>query len=136
MPDNYFYDTDTYSLAEQLTYRQHSTNYSRNKEYTVQTDYTHPFTIKGQRDTTNIKLEIGLKGILRDIGSEYRVEESLDGVGELIPNPTLSNDFNYKQQVTSGYTSFRLDTKSKWGLNIGARLEHTDIKGDFVTTQT
>ncbi|PSR53316.1 TonB-dependent receptor [Adhaeribacter arboris] len=136
MPDNYFYDTDSYSLAEQLTYRQHSTNYSRNKEYTVQTDYTHPFTVKGAHDTTSIKLEVGVKGILRDIGSEYRVAESLDGAGELIPNPSQSNDFNYKQQVTSGYTSVRLDTKRKWGLNIGARLEHTDIKGDFVTTQT
>lgn len=136
MPDNYFYDTDSYSMAEQLTYRQHSSNYSRNKEYTVQTDYTHPFTLKGRRDTTSIKLEIGAKGILRDIGSEYRVEESQNGEGELVPNPILSNDFNYKQQVTSGYTALRLDTKRKWSLNIGARLEHTDIKGDFVSTQT
>ncbi len=136
MPDNYFYDTDTYSLAEQLTYRQHSSNFSRNKEYTVQTDYTHPFTIKSRSDTASVKLEIGAKGILRDIGSEYRVEESVDGAGELIPNPALSNDFNYKQQVTSGYTALRVDTKRKWGLNIGARLEHTDIDGDFVTTQT
>ncbi|RDC63470.1 TonB-dependent receptor domain-containing protein [Adhaeribacter pallidiroseus] len=136
MPDNYFYDTDSYSMAELLTYRQHSSNYSRNKEYTVQTDYTHPFTLKSRRDTASIKLEVGAKGILRDIGSEYRVEESVDGAGELIPNPLLSNDFNYKQQVTSGYTALRVDTKRKWGLNIGARLEHTDIEGDFVTNQT
>jgi outer membrane receptor protein involved in Fe transport len=79
---------------------------------------------------------VGAKGILRDIGSEYRVEESIDGAGELIPNPLLSNDFNYKQQVTSGYTALRVDTKRRWGLNIGARFEHTDIKGNFVTNQT
>lgn len=136
MPDNYFYDTDRYNTAEQLIYRQHSTNYSRNKEYTFQTDYTHPFTINGRRDTTTIKLEAGLKGILRDIGSEYRVTQSLDGLGELVLDSTQSNEFNYVQKVYSGYTSLRLDTKRKWSLNAGARFEHTAIQGDFVTTKT
>ena len=136
MPDNYFYDTDTYSLAEQLTFQQRSTNYSRNKEYTVQTDYTHPFTVNGRKDTTNIKIEIGAKGILRDIGSEYRLEEAVNGNGEFIPKPEQSNDFNYQQKVYSGYTALRLDTKRKWSLNLGARLEHTYINGDFVTNQT
>jgi outer membrane receptor protein involved in Fe transport len=135
MPDNYFYDTDRY-IAGEIAYRQHSSNYSRNKEYTFQTDYTHPFTIKSRKDTTSLKLEMGAKAILRDIGSEYRVEESLDGRSELVPDPAQSNDFDYFQRVYSGYTSLRIDTKRKWGLNIGARLEHTDIDGDFVTTQT
>jgi outer membrane receptor for ferrienterochelin and colicin len=138
MPDNYFYNTDRFALSEGGTIlsRQHSANYSRNKEYTVQTDYTHPFTRKGRKDTTDIKLEVGVKTILRDIGSEFRVEESLDGVSPLVPVPALSNDFDYVQQVYSGYTSFRLDTKRKWGLSVGTRLEHTDIDGDFVTTGT
>lgn len=136
MPDNYFYDTDRYAESEVLTYRQHSTNYSSNKEYTFQTDYTHPFTIKGLKDTTNIKLEIGLKGIIRDIGSEYRVTESLNGSSPFVLDSTQSNDFNYIQKVYSGYTSLRLDTKTKWNLTVGARFEHTDINGDFVTTKT
>ncbi|MFD2936576.1 TonB-dependent receptor domain-containing protein [Spirosoma flavum] len=136
MPDNYFYDTDRYSTSELLTYRQHSTNYSRNKEYTFQSDYTHPFTINGKRDTTNIKLEIGAKGILRDIGSEYRVTQSLDGQSALLPDSSQSNDFNYTQRVYSGYTALRIDTKRKWSLNAGARFEHTNISGDFLTTKT
>ena len=136
MPDNYFYDTDRYATSEVILNRQRSTNYSRNKEYTVQTDYTHPFTKKGRRDTLDFKLEIGAKAIARDIGSEYRVEQSVDGSGPLVPDPAQSNDFDYFQQVYSGYASLRLDTKRKWGLNAGARLEHTDIRGNFVTTQT
>lgn len=136
MPDNYFYDTDRYAASEVLTYRQHSTNYSSNKEYTFQTDYTHPFTIKGRKDTTNIKLEVGLKGIIRDIGSEYRVTESLNGSSPFVLDSTQSNDFNYIQKVYSGYTSLRMDTKTKWNLTVGARFEHTDINGDFVTTKT
>jgi len=136
MPDNYFYDTDRYSLSELLTYRQHSTNYSSNKEYTAQADYTHPFTIKRTHDTTNIKLEIGLKAILRDIGSEYRVTQSLDGQSAMLPDSTQSNDFNYIQKVYSSYTSLRVDTKRHWSLNAGARFEHTAIQSDFVTSQT
>ncbi|MDO1445779.1 TonB-dependent receptor [Rhodocytophaga aerolata] len=138
MPDNYFYDTDRFALSvgETILSRQRSNNYSRNKEYTVQTDYTHPFKRNGRKDTTEIKVEVGLKSILRDIGSEFRVEESADGVGPLVPVPAQSNDFNYVQRVYSGYTSLRIDTKRKWGLSIGARLEHTDIDGDFVTTRT
>ncbi|GAB3777848.1 outer membrane beta-barrel family protein [Spirosoma horti] len=136
MPDNYFYDTDRYSLSDLLTYRQHSTNYSSNKEYTAQADYTHPFTINGAHDTTNIKLEVGLKAILRDIGSEYRVTQSLDGRGDLLPDSSQSNDFNYTQRVYSSYTSLRVDNKRQWSLNAGARYEHTAIQSDFVTSQT
>ncbi|MCC9138638.1 TonB-dependent receptor domain-containing protein [Pontibacter silvestris] len=136
MPDNYFYETDTYSGADEITYRQNSSNYSRNKEYTVQTDYVHPFEVKSISDTLSFKLEVGAKAIRRDIGSEYRVEIALNGNGDLEPDPTQSNDFNYFQRVYSGYTSLRMSTKSKWSLNAGARLEHTEIKGDFVSTNT
>ena len=136
MPDNYFYDADRYSTSDLITYRQRSTNYSRNKEYTLQTDYTHPFTLRGPNDTTSIKLEMGAKAILRDIGSEYRVEQSIDGSSKSISDPTQSNDFSYNQQVYSGYTSLRVDTKRKWSINAGARLERTAIQGDFMTTQT
>ncbi|WP_077923183.1 TonB-dependent receptor domain-containing protein [Spirosoma sp. 209] len=138
MPDNYFYDTDRYTLGEneQLSFRQHSTNYSRNKEYTFQADYTYPFLIRTGSDTTQLKLETGLKAIRRDIGSEYRVEESLDGQLPLVPDPRQSNDFDYNQRIVSGYTALRVETKQKWTLNLGARLERTFIDGNFLTTQT
>jgi len=138
MPDNYFYDTDRYTLGEneQLSFRQHSTNYSRNKEYTLQADYTYPFLIRTGSDTAQLKLETGLKAIRRDIGSEYRVEESLDGQLPLVPDPRQSNDFDYNQRIVSGYTALRVETKQKWTLNLGARLERTFIDGNFLTTQT
>lgn len=138
MPDNYFYDTDRYTLneIEQLSFRQRSTNYSRNKEYTLQADYTHPFLLRGHRDTTQLKLELGLKAIRRAIGSEYRVEQSLDGQSPFVTDPAQSNDFEYTQQIVSGYTALRIDIKQKWNLNLGARLERTVIDGTFMTTQT
>ncbi|GAB3642013.1 TonB-dependent receptor [Spirosoma arcticum] len=137
MPDNYFYDSDRYtSSSEVVSYRERSTNYSRNNEFTFQSDYTHPFRAIGRKDTTTFKLEIGAKAILRYIGSEYRVEQSADGGPAFIPAPELSNDFDYTQKVYAAYTSLRMDTRRKWGLNAGARLERTVIQGDFLTTRT
>ncbi|WP_262893206.1 outer membrane beta-barrel family protein, partial [Spirosoma validum] len=139
MPDNYFYHTDRYSSAtladySQLVYRQHSSNYSRNQEYTVQTDYTHPFTRRTRRDTTAIKLDLGAKAILRNIGSEFRVDQSVDGAGELVPVRALSNDFAHRQRVYSGYLALTFSNRHKWNLNTGLRLEQTLIDGDFQTT--
>ncbi|MDB5241546.1 MAG: TonB-dependent receptor [Spirosoma sp.] len=138
MPDNYFYNTDRYTLVEveQLSFRQHSTNYSRNKEYTLQADYTHPFLIRTGQDTTQLKLEMGVKAIRRAIGSEYRIEQSLDGKLLLVADPTQSNDFDYNQQIFSGYTALRVEAKRKWTMNLGARLERTVIDGNFMTTHT
>ncbi|WP_299990771.1 outer membrane beta-barrel family protein [uncultured Pontibacter sp.] len=136
MPDNYEYEAENYTSGDELTFRQQSKNFSRNKEYTLQTDYTHPFKLNGLRDTTSLKLEVGAKAIRRDIGSEFRVLQSLDGVSPLEPDPSQSNDFNYFQRVYSGYTSLHLSTKSKWNIKAGARLEHTDISGDFESTKT
>lgn len=135
MPDNYFYNTDRYE-DEVVIYRDNSTNYSRNREYTIQSDYTHPFTFHGRKDTSTLKLEVGGKTIIRDIGSEYRVEVSPDGQSPLALDPAQSNDFDYVQRVYSGYTSLRFSNNRKWNINAGARLEHTDIDGDFKTTST
>jgi outer membrane receptor protein involved in Fe transport len=138
MPDNYFYDADRFTLEEtaQLIFRQHSTNYSRNKEYTVQADYTYPFQICTARDTTRLKLETGLKAIRRDIGSEYRIEQSVDGRLPFVLDPSQSNDFDYNQQIFAGYGALRMEAQSKWTLNLGARLERTLITGNFMTTST
>jgi outer membrane receptor protein involved in Fe transport len=138
MPDNYFYDADRFTLDEtaQLIFRQHSTNYSRNKEYTLQADYTYPFQIRTARDTTRLKLETGLKAIRRDIGSEYRIEQSVDGRLPFVLDPSQSNDFDYNQQIFAGYGALRIEARSKWTLNLGARLERTLITGNFMTTST
>jgi len=136
MPDNYFYNTDRIASTEDVIYREKSTNYSRNKEYTFQADYTHPFSIRSATDTSTLKLEIGAKAIIRDIGSEVRVEQSPNGTDELIHDPAQDNNFDYTQRVISGYTSLRWSNKKKWSLNAGARLERTSIKGSFTSTGT
>ncbi len=123
--------------SEAPTYLERSANLSRNKEYTLQTDYTHPFRVITKRDTATLKLEVGAKTIRRDIGSEFVIESSATGREvDYQVEPGRSDDFTYNQQVTSGYASIKVETKKKWNLTLGSRLEHTDIRGDFRTTQT
>ena len=138
MPDNYYYTIRQTSMQSEVpTYLERSTNLSRNNEYTFQADYTHPFTARTKHDTLNFKFEAGAKTILRGIGSEFVVEQATTGLdADYMVDPTRSNDFTYDQRVVSGYTSFKMDTKRKWNLTAGARLEHTSIQGDFVSTQS
>lgn len=138
MPDNYYYTIrQTGMQSEVPTYLERSTNLSRNNEYTFQTDYTHPFTARTKHDTLNFKLEAGAKTILRDIGSEFAIEQAVTGLeSDYTLDPTRSNEFTYNQRVVAGYTSLKMDTKRKWNLTAGARVEHTSIEGDFVTTQS
>ncbi|WP_338873830.1 TonB-dependent receptor [Spirosoma sp. SC4-14] len=138
MPDNYYYTiTQTDRQSEVPAYLERSTNLSRNNEYTFQTDYAHPFTTYTKHDTLTIKAEIGAKTILRDIGSEFVIEQALTGKEvDYAVDPTRSNEFTYNQRVMAGYASLKIDTKRKWNLTAGTRLEHTSIDGNFVTTQS
>jgi len=138
MPDNYYYSIrQTGMQSEVPTYLERSTNLSRNNEYTFQADYTHPFTAHTKHDTLGFKLEAGAKTILRGIGSEFSVDQSTTGLeANYTLDPSRSNDFTYDQRVVSGYTSLKMDSKRKWNLTAGARLEHTTIQGDFVSTQS
>lgn len=136
MPDNYFYRSEFYTPDEKLYLTQYSDNYSRNKEYTAQADYVHPFMRKGNKDTLDIKLEAGTKLIYRDIGSEYLASYKMDPQGPVIADPAQSNDFDYTQKVLSAYTSFRMDTRKKWSVVVGARLERTELHGTFTNSGT
>ncbi|MBO0934401.1 TonB-dependent receptor domain-containing protein [Fibrella aquatilis] len=135
MPDNYYYTAiQTNSGGEQPSYLERSTNLSRNNEYTIQTDYAYPFTHKGHRDTLTYKLELGAKAILRNIGSEFTVDQSPTGnTIDYQFDPARSSVFTYAQQVAGAYASLRMESKRKWSLTGGLRYEHTGITGDFVT---
>ncbi|WP_316826189.1 outer membrane beta-barrel family protein [Pedobacter miscanthi] len=87
-----------------------SSNTGKNKEYTAQTDYTYPFT-------KSTILEVGVKGIFRDISSTY------DNGG--------AQDFDYSQNVASAYGVISFDLAKKIKFKGGLRGEYTKI--DFNT---
>lgn len=135
-PDRNYYTSDQYTLEDIVTYRERSTNLSRYNELTIQSDYTYPFRFRTWNDTTQATLEVGIKGIARDIGSDYTLDQALDGSLNYVADPSRSNKFDYTQQVLSGYSSLRLIPGRKWVVITGARLEHTIIGGDFASTNT
>ena len=82
-------------------------NTGKNNEYTVQSDYTYPFS-KGT------VLEAGVKGIKRDIVSDY---------------DDAAQDFDYNQNVGSAYGVIGFPISKKITAKAGLRAEYTKING-------
>ena len=101
-----------------------NTNDGLNLEYTAQLDYTQP---AGK----NLKLETGLKTVLRRIDSDYRTEVKPNDGGTFTADPTLTDLFLYDQDVYAAYVSANWTINDNWGLVAGTRYEATTIGGDF-----
>lgn len=95
-------------------------NVGENHETTFQVDYTHPFS-------KTIKLETGVKAVLRSIISDFNtevltIENGYQPIGDI---------FRYKQDVYSGYASSSFTIARKYSLITGLRYERTDISGNY-----
>ena len=101
-----------------------NTNNGLNLEYTVQTDYVHPF---GE----NIKLETGAKAVIRRIDSDFRFQFLEEEGTPYQIDPVRTDVFNYFQDVLAGYASFNFTLGKQYGLITGLRYEHTTISGEF-----
>ncbi len=82
-------------------------NTGKNNEYTLQTDYVLPFN-------KNTTLETGLKGIMRDISSDYDIS---------------AQDFDYNQNVAAAYGVMGFKLGKKITAKAGLRAEYTQIDG-------
>ncbi|MCP1383993.1 TonB-dependent receptor domain-containing protein [Runella salmonicolor] len=120
-----YYNLDQLNAENVVYYREKSPNASRNYEGTVQVDFTNPL------DSVST-LELGAKTILRNVKSDYRVAAAFDGSTNFVDVPALANVFDYNQQVASSYISYSRTSKNKWGINAGARYEHTFIQAEFL----
>lgn len=99
-----------------------------NSEYTVQGDLIQPMN-----KTT--RLETGLKTILRKAHSDFESLIRSNKAQPYVVNPANSNRFGYDQNVYSAYVSVNKNFKT-FTARVGARLEHTTVDGDFVSTNT
>lgn len=100
-------------------------NDASNQEFTFQTDYIHPFK--------KVTFETGAKFILRDINSPTLVQQENNGTYEL--NPTLSNTYDYAQDVYAGYATLAFSLGKKYQVKMGGRLEVTEIEGQSNASQ-
>ncbi len=82
-------------------------NTGKNNEYTLQTDYTYPFS-------KTVVLETGLKGIFRNIESKYQ---------------NTAQDFDYGQDVGAAYGVMSFKLAKKLSFKGGLRAEYTNING-------
>ncbi|MFB9864491.1 TonB-dependent receptor domain-containing protein [Rufibacter immobilis] len=103
-----------YELEGPLRFNNMNENEGLNKELTFQADYAHPMP-------KNTLLEVGAKGILRDVSSE-----------SLYNGVDLNGAFNYDQNVIASYLSYGFNLNKKTALRFGGRYEYTDVAGDFV----
>lgn len=104
-------------------------NDGTNLETTLQFDYVHPIS-KG------LKLETGLKGILRNIDSDFRYDTLNRAQNIYINNSGRSDNFEYLQNVYSGYGSITATFSKVYGLVAGIRYEKTSINGDYLKSDT
>ena len=104
--------------------REKQDNDGLNLETTLQVDYTHPFSKK-------VKWEVGAKGVLRNIDSEYIYDVFDPDFSEFRRDGARSNFFNYKQDVYAGYSSFTVQMPKDYTMIAGLRYERTNIVGDF-----
>ncbi|MHC2991788.1 hypothetical protein OB13_09395 [Pontibacter sp. HJ8] len=97
------------------------------REHTLQADYVQP--IKKQA------LELGVKSIFRLSNSDYFYSNRDPETGNFVQDPSLSNNFDYRQDIYAAYTSLSLK-KGDWGLKTGARLEETKVDANFRSSGT
>ncbi|OKS87710.1 TonB-dependent receptor domain-containing protein [Mucilaginibacter polytrichastri] len=101
-------------------------NKAGTRQHTLQLDYVHPLK--------QLTIEAGAKAIFRNNFSQSNVENltSVNGQDIFVEDPTLSNDFNYHQNVYSLYNSYTYKAGA-WTFKGGARMEHTHVDANFIT---
>jgi outer membrane receptor protein involved in Fe transport len=121
-----FNSTSLYTTKEYSDLR--SQDNGTNDEYTLQADYTLPVTDK-------FKVEAGGKSIFRRISSIFDNYNGTDTTLTVDPNSFIynantSNDYRYNQDIYAGYTVLTFTLPKNYALQVGARVENTQITGD------
>ena len=93
-------------------------NNSGSKEHTLQLDYVQP--------VKKLNIEAGAKAILRNNYSDSRNDVFNNEGNIYVTDPTLSQTFDYQQNVYSLYNSYQLKF-TNWVAKGGLRLEHTTV---------
>ena len=106
-------------------YGEQNNNTVKNKEWTVQADYSHPFNRDG-----NYILETGVKAILRNVRNRYEVF-TIENDQPPVPDADRSDLFTYRQYIGAAYALFKAKWEQHWYAETGLRYERTDIQGQF-----
>jgi hypothetical protein len=97
-----------------------------NNQYTLQADNSIPLKKGG-------KVDAGVKAILRRANSDFESLIKTDPVDSYKLNPSNTDRFKYAQDVISVYSMYTFKVK-KSSFRMGARVEYTNINGDFIAS--
>ncbi len=92
--------------------------------YTFKADYTRPVN-------EAVTVETGLQYVFSDVGNDFEVSD-LEG-NEFVPDPALTNRFEYDQGVLGAYATTAYEG-ARWGVKAGLRLEQTNLNTLLVNT--
>jgi outer membrane receptor protein involved in Fe transport len=109
---------------EAFRQRQQTATDFQEGEYTFKLDYTRPFSEK-------FTVETGAQYIITDVSNDFSVSNRTDN--SWIPDPALTNLFDYNQKVLGVYSTGAYEG-DKFGLKLGLRLENTDLRTLLVNT--
>jgi hypothetical protein len=111
-------------------YRERSLSSLPNYEFTLQSDYTHPFA-------NGSAFDVGLKAIWRNTRSVAEVDTLYQLIQtDYAASPYRGTYFSYKQNVQAAYAIYNAVLSKKLKINIGARVERTEIEADFKSANT
>lgn len=103
-------------------------SYAVNNQYTIQADNIIPLK-------KNARFEGGAKAIFRRASSDFQSFIKYNEADNYKLNTANTDYFSYKQDVISLYSMYNLRFK-KGNLRFGARVEFTNVDGNFVTSHT
>ncbi len=91
-------------------------------EYLAQVDYVLPI---GE----NAQFEAGYRGNFQETITDFTVMDEVLGTGNFVRNDSLSNIFDFQQNVNALYTQYG-NKFGKFSFLLGLRLESTELKGE------
>jgi outer membrane receptor protein involved in Fe transport len=121
-PENTTYNYTTTAPSERIT----DNDIDRDIDYLqLNLDYVNPIT-------ESIKLELGAESRIQKITNDFleNVDETTGPYGRI-----GNSDFVFKRNIHSVYTNLGKQWK-KWSAQLGVRLEHFNIDGDFSNVVT
>jgi len=116
--------TNTYLLNvydPEYSFFQHTDGLGENHFLTIQSDYENPIT-------ENQKLELGVRGAIRDFNNVSTISTSYAANAPLTKQPLLSSSYKFTDQVYAAYANYSVKGK-KWNYQFGLRAESSNYKG-------
>ena len=104
------------TMSEALRLR--TRNIESSNDYLIQGDYK-------QKIGTHGKLEIGLRGEMRIISSDYIAEDKPEDA--FVVYRDLENIVDYYERIAAVYVQYALE-KDQWGVQLGLRSEYTNVR--------